>query len=308
MSLTQLDKNAIRSSFDRAAFSYDHYAVLQREIESRLLERIEFQRYEPSMILDLGCGTGSASRALAIRFPRADVMAMDWAPAMLAQAGGAKDDADGSAAGSGQQTHVGLRRICADMHSLPLAARSTDLVFSSLALQWSYDIPAVFREFRRIMKADAMLIFTCFGPDTLHELKQAWRAVDDLPHVNDYPDMHDIGDELLAAGFREPVMDTERLTMEYPDVMSLMRELKGLGAHNVASQRSQGLTGKARLAKMLQAYEPFRRGNRYPASYEVIYGTAFAPVEGQPVKTAEGDVVTFSIDTLRSRSSGEKSS
>lgn len=296
MSLTPLDKDAIRSSFDRAASSYDHYAVLQREVESRLLERIEFQRHEPNMILDLGCGTGSASRTLAKQFPQASVIALDWAPAMLAQAG------EGSEKNSGG----GLNRLCADMHAMPLAARSADLIFSSLALQWSYDIPAVFREFRRIMKADAMLVFTCFGPDTLHELKQAWRAVDDLPHVNDYPDMHDIGDELLAAGFREPVMDAERLTLEYPDVMSLMRELKGIGAHNVANKRSHGLTGKTRLKTMLEAYEPFRRGDRYPASYEIIYGTAFAPAEGQPVKTAEGDVATFSIDALRSRSKNQE--
>ena len=296
MSLTSLDKNAIRSSFDRAASSYDQYAVLQREIESRLLERLEFQRLEPSMILDLGCGTGSASRTLAGQFPQAGVIALDWAPAMLAKVG------------AGQKPRVGLSALCADMHSLPLAARSMDLIFSSLAMQWSYDLPAVFSEFRRIMKADAMLVFTCFGPDTLHELKQAWRTVDDLPHVNDYPDMHDIGDELLAAGFREPVMDTERLTLEYPDVMSLMRELKGIGAHNVASQRSHGLTGKTRLKNMLQAYEPFRRGDRYPASYEIIYGTAFAPRDGQPLKTAEGDVATFSVDMLRSSSKERKTS
>ena len=290
MSLTPLDKNSIRSSFDRAASSYDHHAVLQREIESRLLERLEFQRHEPSVILDLGCGTGSASRTLAGQYPQAGVIALDWAPAMLAKVGVCQNPVGG------------LNALCADMHSLPLAARSTDLVFSSLALQWSYDIPAVFREFRRIMKTDGMLVFTCFGPDTLHELKQAWRAVDDLPHVNDYPDMHDIGYELLAAGFREPVMDAERVTLEYPDVMSLMRELKGIGAHNVASQRLHGLTGKTSLKKMLQAYEPFRRGNRYPASYEVIYGTAFAPRDGQPFKTAEGDVATFSVDALRAHS------
>lgn len=291
MSLTPLDKNAIRQSFDRAASSYDHYAVLQREVESRLLERIEFQRHEPRVILDLGCGTGSASHSLATQFPQANVIALDWAPAMLAKAG----------ARSGPDFIGKLNQLCADMHAIPLAARSVDLVFSSLALQWSYDLPAIFREFRRIMKADAMLVFTCFGPDTLHELKQAWRAVDELPHVNDYPDMHDIGDELLAAGFREPVMDTERLTLEYPDVMALMRELKGIGAHNVASQRLHGLTGKTRLQAMLKAYEQFRRDDRYPASYEVIYGTAFAPAQGQPVKTPQGDVATFSIDALRSR-------
>jgi malonyl-CoA O-methyltransferase len=300
MSLTQLDIAAIRQSFDRAAPGYDHFAVLQREVESRLLERIEFQRHKPDVILDLGCGTGSASRTLATQNPQANVIALDWAPAMLARVT-AEDKAD-------PHLKSGLRPVCADMHALPLAARSVDLIFSSLALQWSYDLPAIFREFRRIMKADAMLVFTCFGPDTLFELKQSWRAVDDLPHVNDYPDMHDIGDELLAAGFREPVMDAERLTLEYPDVMSLMRELKGIGAHNVASQRQHSLTGKSRIKAMLQAYEQFRRGDRYPASYEVIYGTAFAPAEGQPVKTPEGDVATFSVDALRTRSSNPESS
>jgi len=294
MSLTPLDIKAIRQSFDRAASSYDQHAVLQREIESRLLERIEFRRFDPGVILDLGCGTGSASRSFAMQFSQAKVIALDWAPAMLARVGAGED--------SSLNTDGGLFSLCADMHALPLAARSVDLVFSNLALQWSYDIPAVFGEFRRIMKPDAMLVFTCFGPDTLQELKQAWRAVDDLPHVNDFPDMHDIGDELLRAGYREPVMDAERLRLEYPDVMSLMRELKGIGAHNVASKRPHGLTPKTRLKGMLQAYEQFRRNDRYPASYEVIYGTAFAPAEGQPVKTPEGDVATFSIDALRSRS------
>jgi malonyl-CoA O-methyltransferase len=291
MSLTPLDIAAIRSSFDRAASTYDDYAVLQREIESRLLERIEFQRYEPAKILDLGCGTGSASRAMAERYAQASIIALDWAPAMLKRIGQGPE--------AGRQMVKNLNPLCADMHSLPLAARSVDLVFSNLALQWSYDLPAVFREFRRIMKADAMLVFTSFGPDTLYELKQAWRSVDQLPHVNDHPDMHDVGDELLAAGFREPVMDAERLTLEYTDVMSLMRELKGIGAHNVASKRRHGLTGKESLKEMLKNYETFKRGDRYPASYEVIYGTAFAPSEGQPVKTPGGDVATFSIDALR---------
>ena len=308
MSLTPLDRNAIRQSFNRAASSYDHHAVLQREVESRLLERIEFQRNVPAMILDLGSGTGSGSHALATLFQDASVIALDWAPAMLAKA----RVRDGTNNGTNDGTGTGSARnpypLCADMHALPLAARSVDLVFSNLALQWSYDLPAIFREFRRIMKADAMLVFTCFGPDTLYELKQAWRAVDDLPHVNDYPDMHDIGDEMLAAGFREPVMDAERLKLEYPDVLSLMRDLKGIGAHNVASQRAHGLTGKDHLRLMLDAYEQYRQNDRYPASYEVIYGTAFAPAEGQPVKSPDGDVATFSVEALLSSSRNRKQS
>ena len=294
MSLTPLDKAAIRLSFERAATTYDDYAILQREIQSRLLERIEFQRYAPETILDLGCGTGSASRMMAGRYAGANIIALDWAPAMLGRIDPVPE--------AGRQAGRNLSPLCADMHALPLAARSVDLVFSNLALQWSYDLPAVFREFRRIMKADAMLVFTSFGPDTLYELKQAWRSVDENPHVNDHPDMHDVGDELLAAGFREPVMDAERLTMEYADVMTLMRELKAIGAHNVASNRQHGLTGKASLKEMLNSYEAFKRGDRYPASYEVIYGTAFAPAEGQPVKTPGGDVATFSIDALRAGS------
>ena len=298
MSLTPLDKHAMRRSFDRAASSYDQHAVLQREVESRLFERLEFRRSEPVTILDLGCGTGSASRLLAGQFQQAMVIALDWSPCMLKQAD-AENRADSNLVGK-------VHPLNADMHLLPLAARSVDLVFSNLALQWSYDLPAIFREFRRVMKAQAMLVFTSFGPDTLHELKQAWRAVDDMPHVNDFPDMHDIGDELLAAGFREPVMDTERLTLEYPDVMALMRELKSLGEQNSASRRLRGLTGKKRMAGMLQAYEKFQRDARYPASFEVIYGAAFAPAEGQPVKTPEGDVATFSVDMLRVRSARNK--
>jgi malonyl-CoA O-methyltransferase len=294
MSLTPLDKTAARRSFERAASTYDHHAVLQREIESRLLERIEFQRAEPEIILDLGCGTGSASRVLSDRYQESSVVALDWSFAML--------DKTRQHPAFDSGTVAGFSPLCADMHQLPLAPGSVDLVFSNLALQWAYDLPAIFREFRRVMKADAMLVFSCYGPDSLYELKQAWRAVDALQHVNDHPDMHDVGDELLAAGFREPVMDTERLTLEYPDVLSLMRELKGLGEHNVAIDRFKGLTGRKRMESLFSAYEQFRQADRYPASFEVIYGAAFAPAEGQPVKTPQGDVATFSVDALRRRS------
>ena len=289
MSLTPLDKAALKRQFDRAATSYDSHAVLQREIESRLLERIAFQRADPEVILDLGCGTANATRELQARYPQSSVFSLDWSMPMLEKTGQS-------------QCAGGLTPFCADMHALPLGPATINLVFSNLALQWSYDLPAIFRELRRVMKADAMLVFSCYGPDTLTELKQSWRRVDDRQHVNDFPDMHDIGDELLAAGFREPVMDVERLTLQYPDVISLMRELQGLGESNAATDRFRGLTARGSLDGVLEAYERFRDNGRYPASFEVIYGTAFAPAEGQPMKTPEGDVATFSVDALRRRS------
>jgi malonyl-CoA O-methyltransferase len=288
LSLTPLDRKAVRRSFERAACSYDVHAVLEREVESRLLERVEFFRQQPDRVLDLGCGTGSASRALGLQFKDAQIIALDWSTAMLEV--------------SGRSNGVNPVRICADMHAIPLAAASADLVFSNLVLQWSVDLQSVFTEFRRVMKPGGMLVFTCYGPDTLSELRQAWQAVDDFPHVHDFPDMHDIGDMLLAAGFSEPVMDVERLTLEYRDVMSLLRELKGSGAQNAASHRFRGLTGRSRLLEMQHEYEQFRRNDRYPASYEIIFGASFAPAEGQPVRSSEGEIATFSIDALRSRS------
>lgn len=287
MSLTPLDKKAVRRSFDRAASSYEKYAVLEQEIESRLLERVDFLRQPPERVLDIGSGTGSASRLLAAQFADAQVISLDFSSAMLA------------IAGTGKRNRIS--HLCADMHSLPLAARSVDLVFSNLALQWSSDLRAIFLEFRRVLKPGAMLVFTCYGPDSLRELKQAWRAVDDFPHVHDFPDMHDIGDELMTAGFTEPVMDIERLTLDYADVMSLLRDLKGTGARNAAVGRFRGLTGRSRLQGMLQAYQPFCENGRYPASYEIIFGATFAPEEGQPVRSADGEIATFSVDALRSQ-------
>jgi malonyl-CoA O-methyltransferase len=265
-----------------------------------LLERLEFHRNNPAIILDLGCGTGSASQNLASRFKPQGLVSLDWSPAMLAQAEIRVEPVAGT-------PHTRWC-LCADMHMLPLAANSVDLVFSNLALQWSYDVPVVFSELRRVMKPGAMLVFSCYGPDTLYELRHAWRSVDDRPHVNEFPDMHNIGDELVVAGFAEPVMDVERLTLQYPDVHSLMREIKSIGSHNVASKRSRGLTGKGQMAAMLQAYGKFRHDEIYPASFEVIYGTAFAPEPGQPVRTPEGDMVAFSVDELRSKMATRKRS
>ena len=291
MSLTPFDRKAARRAFERAASGYDGHAVLHREIESRLFERLEYHRLKPEFVLDLGCGTGSASRELSHRYPEALVCGLDWSEAMLRQ--------HELHAAPGPLKRRRTFQVCADMHTLPIASRSLELVFSNLALQWSRDLPGLFTELRRVLKPAAILVFSCYGPDTLTELKQAWRTVNDGQHVNDFPDMHDIGDELLHAGFQEPVMDAERITLEYSGLAALMNDLRGCGESNVATHRPRGLTGKARYQKMLDAYGSFRREGRYPASYEIIYGVAFAPADGQPVKTPGGDVATFSVEALR---------
>ncbi|HET6725624.1 MAG TPA: malonyl-ACP O-methyltransferase BioC [Gammaproteobacteria bacterium] len=254
----QLDRRAMRQSFDRAATSYDAVAVLQREVQSRLIERLDFTTLKPTAILDAGAGTGTGARELASRYPDARLVKVDIAERML------RADATGA--------------VCGDIETLPFADSQFDLVWSNLAVQWLADPDRGFGELRRVLNDRGLLLFSTFGPDTLKELRAAWSDVDGFNHVNRFLDMHDLGDALVRAGFAEPVMDTEQLTLTYEDLGGLLRDLKGLGAHNVTAGRPRGLTGRARLKKLESTYEQWRRDERLPATWEVVYGTAWAPM------------------------------
>ena len=261
-----LHKRSLRDAFDRAAEQYDEVAVLQREVGERIMERLELIRITPRTILDVGAGTGVFSQALSKRYAKSRVLALDIAPRMLLQA----------RRRTGWFSRQGF--ICGDADSLPIAAASVDLIFSNFTLQWCGELERAFAEFRRVLKPGGLLMFSTLGPDTLKELRQSWRAVDDRPHVHQFIDMHDVGDALLRAGFSDPVMDVENFTLAYDDARQLMRELKIIGAHNAAIDRPQGLTGKGSLKKMLSAYETLRRDGVLPATYEVVYGHAWGPL------------------------------
>jgi malonyl-CoA O-methyltransferase len=260
-----LDRALVRRSFERAAPGYDEAAVLQREVGARLLERTELTTLAPRRILDLGCGSGRPTRELRWRYAKAEVLGLDLALPML------------RLARRRQPWFRPARFVCAEASALPFASSSFDLLYANLVLQWCEDLDAVFLEWRRVLKSPGLLLFSSFGPDTLKELRSAWGEADGLNHVNRFLDMHDVGDALIRAGFVEPVMDVERVTLTYEDVFGLMRDLKGIGAHNVTAGRGRGLTGRGRLAAMTAAYERYRRDGRLPATYEVVYGTAWAP-------------------------------
>jgi malonyl-CoA O-methyltransferase len=275
-----IDKRAVRRSFDRAAATYDAAAVLQREVCARSLDRLQFIKLQPRCILDAGCGTGNAWPGLARRFPRAELFALDLAPAMLREA---------------RRRLPWHRRwlgrvpaaVCGDLERLPLQAESIDLAWSNLALQWVNDLPGALREFRRVLAPGGLLLFTTFGPDTLKELRAA-QPVPGRGGFNRHTDMHDIGDMLVAAGFADPVIDMEPFTLTYDDVRALMRDLKAIGAHSAAADRPAALAGKAWLAALARNYEAYRRDGRLPATFEVIYGHAWAPLPrrgpgGRPV-------------------------
>lgn len=281
MTTGSIDKRQVRRSFDRAASRYDEAAELQREIADRMIERLDYVRLEPRLVIDLGSGTGYAMDPLRRRFGKAGIIALDFAHSMLVEV---------------RRRGRWPRRprcICADAEALPLADGSVDLIFSNLTLQWCNDSRDTFREFARVLSPGGLLMFSTFGPDTLEELRAAWSQADGYSHVSNFLDMHDVGDDLMRAGFLDPVMDAERFTLTYSKAADLMRDLKTIGAHNATDGRPRGLTGQRRYRTMEQAYETYREGGRLPATYEVVYGLAWAPVQ-RPVE----DGITVPISAI----------
>lgn len=285
----EFDRRAVRRAFDAAAATYDLHAALQREVATRLVERLDYMTLAPQLVVDLGAGTGYCTQLLEARHRKARLVLADLAPAMLA-----------TARRAAPRWFARRHYVCADARALPFATASVDLIVSSLTLQWCEDLPAVFADCARVLKPGGLLLFSTLGPDTLKELRAAWRAVDDAPHVNRFPDMHDVGDALIAAGLSSPVMERDDLIVTYADVLSLMRDLKGIGAHNSLHERSRTLTGRRRLAALSAAYEPFRQAGLLPATYEVVYGHAWSP--HRSTRPQDGSTVsTFPLSQLKRR-------
>lgn len=258
-----LEPRALRRAFDRASATYAEAAVVQAEIRSRLLGRLDLVKLQPRRVLDLGAASGGSSKALKRRYPKAQVVALDLSPKMLQRA--ARE----------QSLFRRFDRLVADAQRLPVRDATIDLVFSNLMLAWCNDIDAVFRHTARVLQQDGLFMFTTLGPDTLIEVRDAFRHVDACTHVHRFIDMHDLGDALMRTGFAEPVMDTERLTVTYPSVAALLSEVRLSGSSNVTAGRRMGLLGRTGLRIVQEALEARRRGGAIPVTVEVVYGHAW---------------------------------
>lgn len=296
MKTTLFDSRQVRRAFSRSAASYAAAAQLQHQVEARLLESLDYlddpalKREPPQRVLDLGCGTGTAAAAMQKRWPRAQVLAMDLAMPMLQQA---------RRESSRWNPFVRTPQVlCADARALPLADGSIDVLFSNLCLQWVDDLDAVLAGFRRVLKPQGMLLVSTFGPETLWELRDAFAHADDRPHVSPFGDIAGFGDALVRAGFHQPVIDREVDVTHYPDLPSLMRELRAIGATNALHSRRHTLTGRARFTAAAQAYDGMRDNDGLlPATWETISAMAWAPEAGTPIR--EGDVDVASVPLSR---------
>ena len=271
------DKHRIQKHFDAKADCYESSAVLQREVCDRMLERLHLVSLQPEKIIDVGAGTGWGVQGLMKHYRSAKVVALDLSTAMLKH----------SKSKGGWLRKPGL--ICGDAETMPVADASVDIVFSSLMLQWC-DAEKVFAEFFRILKPGGMLMFSSFGPDTLKELRHSWKQVDDKIHVNEFTDMHDLGDALLMSGFAEPVMDMDVMKLTYTDAKKVMMDLKNIGANTPVKNESRGLITPRKLQRVLDAYEKFRTDGVLPATYEVVYGHAWKAETTPQQKSTDNEV------------------
>jgi malonyl-CoA O-methyltransferase len=282
MANRDIDVAAARRRFERAAASYGEVAVLAREVERRMGERLEYIRNDPACVLDAGCGPGAGLSLLRRRYPKATLVGLDIAPTMVRSARQAPtmiDRARSYLAGAARS------HVCADLARLPLAAGSMGMVWSNLALAWAAHPPAALAEFARVLQAQGLLMFSTYGPDTLKELRRAFANADGYPHVHRFIDMHDLGDMLVAAGFADPVMDMEFVTLSYAGVAALARDLRLSGQSNVHPGRRRGLMAPGAWNRMASGYEELRRDQRLPATFEIVYGHAW---RGEPRARQDG--------------------
>ncbi|QNP39444.1 malonyl-ACP O-methyltransferase BioC [Lysobacter solisilvae (ex Woo and Kim 2020)] len=302
------DHRQVRRAFSRAAHHYDDAAALQREVGARLLESLDYyderaQREAqggkprtPQVVLDVGCGPGHATAAMQQRWPKAQVLALDLALPMLQES---KRNA-----GGWRPFKQRPQALCADARALPLADGSVDVLFSNLCLQWVEDLPAVFAGFRRVLKPDGLMVLSTFGPDTLWELHDAFAHADSAPHVSPFASIAQFGDALIAAGFKDPVLDRDTFRLQHDSLAGLMRELRTLGATNALSTRRRSLTGRERFRRAAEGYEALRRDGKLPATWEVISAHAWGPQPGTPIRVGGVDEVAVPVARIPIRRRG----
>lgn len=248
-----MSKAAIRRAFDRAAASYDSAADLQRSVCALLLDALPDAT--PGRILDAGCGTGYGMELLARRWPSARVTAADFAPAMLAEAGGG---------------------VCADIEALPFAAGVFDLYWSSLTVQWC-DCRRVCAEAARVLRPRGQLAISSLGPGTLAELRTAFEGSDRHRHVLDFSPADLLAKACSDTGLTDVSVTVHRLRFHHPQLRDLLRGLKALGANQVGHNRRPGLLGRKAWVAVEGRYEHRREPEGLPATYEVLLCTARKP-------------------------------
>jgi malonyl-CoA O-methyltransferase len=259
----------VRRRFDAAAARFADHDFVHATTREGLFARLEPMLVDgASLVVDLGCAAGAATRPLAQRFRGARILGLDLSRHMLVQARSAR----------GWFTKASF--VQAEATALPLADQSVDVVFSNLLLPWIADPADVATEVARVLAKGGLFAFATLGPDSLLAIRRAWQRVDDEPHVAAFPDMHDLGDTLVRAGLADPVLDVDRLTVSYPDSRRLFDDLTAAGARNALAGRRRTLTGCGRFESMRRGLD--RGGEPIRIELELVYGHCWGPGPRSP--------------------------
>ncbi len=290
-----VDARAVRRFADRAACRPGNSTdVLAREIESRMIERLSLMRLDPKRILDAGAGRFPAFVSLHAKYPAAEMIALDFACRALAAARRER----GMAERIRQWARASrLSFLCSDFEQIPLVRSSVALIWSNLSLGSHSHLKSVFDEWHRVLELGGLVMFSTYGPDTLKELRATFPT--NAPRVHPFIDMHDLGDMLVAAGFADPVMDMETLTLTYRSVDQLLTEIRATGQSNARFLRRCGLHGRKGLQQALAAYERSRQDGRLPATVEIVYGHAW---KTEPRNAPDGSAIIRFQPSARRRS------
>ncbi len=290
VSKTKKFYNNIKESFNKAAQNYDANAVLQNEIGQRLIDRLDFFTINPQIVLDLGMGTGYTTNKLAQKYSKSQIIGMDIAENMLQVA-----------KNQNLTSSTNILLLQSDINKLPVADNSVDLIFSNFTFQWCENITNLFTECLRILKVGGLIFFSIPGPDTLFELRAAFNKIDpEHQHVNNFIDMHNIGDILVQTKFGHPVMDNEYFTLTYSKINTILKDIKSIGANTkLTDNYRKSLFSKTKYQLLANEYENFKQpDDKLPLTYEVIYGHAFKTAKPVKVKYPEISEVMVPIEKI----------
>ena len=260
-------KIKILKSFDAKSSSYDEYSFVQKEVSERMIKRLKFLKSKPLNILDIGCGTGYLSNLISQHLPNSNIVCMDFSYEMVSQC---------------KNKNIKLEPLVADAEYMPFKTSIFDLVISSFTLHWCQQIDKIFSDIFRILKNNGNFMFTTVGPDTLKELRDAYKLIDNYEHINTFDDMHTYGDILLSSGFHDPVMDVERLIIEYKNFNEVLQSLRKTGASTVIYNQSK-FTAKKSLKNLESYYKKNNKNGLFPVTYEMIYGVAWKRSTQNPI-------------------------
>ncbi len=259
---------ARRPSLQGARFVLD-------EIAQRMIERLQYIRITPTKILDMGCGPGLRVEALQNLYPKASYLGIDSCETFIQEA-----QSKYTARGldilwkkfNAQKTPEFLLK---DMGTTELAPESAEMIWSNLALHWHPSPEQVMLEWRRLLKVGGLCMFSCFGPHTFIELREAVARAGIQTAMMPFVDMHDFGDIMLENGFVDPVMDQEMITLTYKTPEKLLADVYQLGG-NPSIGRMGGLRGRQWYQKLLSGIEQGRKADGLlHLTLEIAYGHAW---------------------------------